>query len=752
MSPDEHLVPTTGPRFRSLVQVRRWLIQLLLSEAWLFAALAGLLSWPSITATDRVLLAAGALCVVTGWILGDRPAGLWLIVAGPTTLVLAAAISSTPATGPAWIALAVSTGHVTYALVLLLPLRIAPLAVPLGSVALALIWSQGPGNVVPGALAVAGGWISVISLATSAGALWFVWRALSRQAEAEDARLRQLSDRIQGEIASQERSRIWRSTAIAIHERLLSTLRYVLQADTLDRPGLAALLRDSTQTTSTSTTSDLAEEVRQATAARIAAGIVRLDASALDLPLADDVRTAMRAAVVECALNAVLHGRATDVLVTAHTSADRCVVSITDNGSGITSDATPGIGWSSALEDGLGAVGGTWSWAREDEHTIVRLDLPRLPSISGPAFAENGFQQGRVLMSTPLLAIGLVGLSFDALIAIATPRAWPLLVVAVMATVGALLIVTRGHRPGLLTSSAVLAGLAAVPWLMTLARPDASLAPTIAAGLTTAGYTLIAAGMWSRWWQWLIGMIAWAVGVLAVARVDGSSEPLPIAVALVNCLIIVPVVIIVSAIGTRRYRQAEETATLERDAMNREAIRANSALAIDQHLAACVAQAEDIIEHLAHGDELDAASRNQVACLEGLIRATIQVDPTSSGEFAQAATRLVNTAFRDSRPVRVGTLLSSNDASPLDPRLLRALEAAMAAHGSLTVRCLTDGSRDHLSLELAEPRREANMTLAAIRNVAAEACEVEVSEDGDHRIVMVSRSIRDSASPPLTRR
>lgn len=741
MSPDDTDSRSPGFRLDSLLQVRRWLIQLLLSEAWLFAALAGVASWSRLPGFDRALLIGGALCVVLGWVFGGRRIGLWLIVAGPLSLITAAALSSTPPSGPAWIALAVSVGHVTYALVLLLPVRVAPIAIPVGCVALGIIWATRPGNVVPGALAVVDGWISVASLAVSATALWIVWRALTTRALHEDDDVRQLTERLHGELAVQERSRIWRSATITIHERLLSTLRYLLQTDEVDRAGLSALVDTTARTTPSPAYADLAEEVRLATAARVAAGILRLDASALDLPLADDVRVAVRAALVECSLNAVLHGQASEVVIAATTTSDRCTVTVTDNGVGISSEAIPGLGWSATLGDGLAEVGGSWSATREGGRTVIRLDVPRLASPSGPAFADDGFQQGRVLMSTPLLAIGTVGLAFDVLIAFATPRAIPLILVAFLATAGAVVLVARGRRPSVLTSSSVLAGLAGIPWLMASARSDTDLAPVLVAGLTTAGYTLIAVGMWARWWQWLIAMGAWSVGVLLVARVDGTGEQLPIAVALVNCLIIVPVVIIVSAIGTRRYARATEASMLEREAMQREAIRANSALAINQHLNACVAQAEDIIERVASGADFDAPTRHEVTCLEGLIRATIQVDPTSSGEFAQAAARLVNTAFSQSTPVRVGTLMSSSDSRPVSAAVMHQLEAAISAYGAATVRALTDGTRDHLSIELTHPKADADGIVSGLRTMSVDDLSVEVSEDGDHCVVIVTRRI-----------
>jgi anti-sigma regulatory factor (Ser/Thr protein kinase) len=742
LSPEEIARSGDDSRLSGLLQVRRWLIRLLISQAWLFAALVGVVSWSSLPTSDRVLLTIGGACVVAGWMVGRSVVGQWLILAAPLSLVTAAALSSTPPSGPAWIALGVSVGHVTYALVLLLPVRFAPMAIPLGCATLVILWSWRPSNVVPGALLVAGGWISVVSLAVSASALWFVWRALLRRTKAEDEQMQQLAARVRKELAIQEHSRTWRETTIAIHEQLLSTLRYILQTDTIDRPALTSLIHDKETAGAHHTGSDLAEDVRRATAARLAAGMLDVDASALTLRLTDEVRMATRAAIVECALNATLHGHASRVFVSAQQVGDRYIVRISDNGSGVPDDAVSGIGWSTTLDDGLASVGGTWSIAREDDHTVVRLDVPCLPQASGPAFTDDGFQQGRVLMSAPLIAIGVVGFAFTVITAVTSAGGWLLIGIAGLASLGAFMMLIRGKQPRLVTSSVVLGGLAAVPWLMALGRPSLGVAPALSAGLTTAGYSLIAVGMWSRWWQWMLGMIAWAGGVLAVTSLYGGDNQFPFVIALVNVLIIVPVVIIVSAIGTRRYQRAKEADALERDTMRREAIRANSALAIDRHLSVCVAQAEDIIDQLAHGADFDDEARKQVACLEGLIRATIQVDPLSSGEFALVAASLVNSAFSECIPVRVGTLLSSQDTAPLSDDVKNALRDAILSQQSITLRTLTDGINDYLSLEFTDTGSPVSAPLEALRELQNLDVDIDVSRHhGDNTIMTVSRPI-----------
>jgi hypothetical protein len=306
----------------------------------------------------------------------------------------------------------------------------------------------------------------------------------------------------------------------------------------------------------------------------------------------------------------------------------------------------------------------------------------------------------------------------------------------------------RGHRrscrhrvsttpPSLVVASLVIVGLAAIPWLMAATGTDAADAPVQAAGLTTAGYVLIAVGVWSRWWQWAGGLALWAIGVLAVARVEQSSDSLPIVVALVNCLIIVPVVVIVANIGTRRYRRAQAALALEGQAI----LRANSARLIDQHLAAGVAQAEDLMERLSDGAELDDDVRREIGCLEGLIRATIQVDPVDAGEFTRVAARLVNSAFSHGLPAQVGTLVPSADQDPLDRDVVRAPEDLIRGADRVVVRTRNDGAQDYLPLEVLGSGISTSR-FAAIQQLATTDVRIDVSEESDgSAVIMVTRPI-----------
>lgn len=725
-------------RLNDLYQVRGWLMRLLFTEAWVFATLAGLTSWSSLTALDGLLMAVGAALIVAGWVLRHHTIGLWLIVGAPLTLVVAAALGA-PAGSARWIALAVSIGHVTYGLVLLTSRRLGLAVTVIATALLALIWSRDPQNVVPGALAVAGGWIAVASLAVSGIALWFAWHALVRQAEVDDARIARLADRARAEVETQENSRRWRATVTAIHTGVLAALDYVLRHDPLDPTQFQHFLRE--HPLSPTSPDSNAPEVRQATAARIAAGIVTMDSSVFELPLSADGHVAVRTAVSECALDAATNRGASELRVTATEVGDRCLIRIADNGTA----ADDHLGESprdAILTESLGSVGGSWELNRVEGNTVLTMDLPADAHVPMSGAVGDGFDQGRVLIGTPLMAIGAVGLSFALIVGLSAARGWPLIVDAVLAIAAAIIIFVRRGRAPLLASTLTLVALAAIPWLMAVSAPTPDTAAALAAGVTTAGYALIAVALKARIWQGVAGLLLWAAGTLALARIESATEQQAIVIALVNCLVIVPVVVIVAAVGTRQYRLAQMALTVERDAVTRETIRANTATMIDQHLEACVIEAEAIVRVIARGEPFGYGMRHRVACLDGVIRATVQVDPVESGEFVRLAARLANAGFRRSIPATVHLLQSSGDRAPVDPSLASMLEAAIRDHSRFSLRTFSDGVEDHLVMGLDGPGDDAARALAELEASIFDNVNVTVSPDpAAETVVLVSRSI-----------
>lgn len=538
---------------------------------------------------------------------------------------------------------------------------------------------------------------------------------------------------------------MWRAATVSVHERLLSTLRYLLQEHEPDRVGLRELLSGD-ESGESSSRGDSAEKLRLATVARIAAGVIRLDPSVIDVPLTTEAREATRAAVIECALNAVLHGDATDVLVSAVTEHDHVEVRVCDNGTGISAKVQPGFGWTAVLDAGLGAVGGTWQVDRDAERSTIVMTLPTTSTLTTLTITDDGFAQGRLLLSAPLLAVGAVGIAFNVLAI--TSQLLGLLALALYVTgiaSGAVLIRRGGHLP-VPASTAILGALAIIPALTAFKVPDDSSALAVVGGLVTAGYAIIAIALWCRPWQFIGALVIWAVGMVMMATATTADTRQPLYIGLVNCLVIVPIVVVVTSIATRRFRRMQALQQMQRDAMRTEMLRAHAEAVIDTQLSACVVQAEAVIGQIADGAQIDQDCRRELACLEGLIRATIQIDPISSGEFARAAARLCNAAFHCGIPAQVGTLMSSPDPRPIPPSIEHALEHVIQSANAITVRALTVADEDHLALHLQGSRLHEH-GLHDLATKSDEHIRIDIERDAENgAIVMLTRRCAMSTS------
>jgi hypothetical protein len=263
-------------------------------------------------------------------------------------------------------------------------------------------------------------------------------------------------------------------------------------------------------------------------------------------------------------------------------------------------------------------------------------------------------------------------------------------------------------------------------------------------GLVTAGYSVIAVAIWARRWQFIGGLTLWAAGMLAIATLVKPGDRQPLIVGLVNCLVIVPVVVIVVSRASVRFRRTQEVLQAQREAMNRAVLRASAATLVDSQLSACVAQAEAIIRAVADGDSLDE-HRHQLECLEGLIRATIQVDPVESGEFVRCASRLVTSAFSIGVPAQVGTLISSTDRTPIPSDILVSVEKLITMSTGITLRVTHASGYDYLSAQF-EHAQGAFLDFNALLPNPYDGVTIDIEPDPESgTLLVVSRPAKVAA-------
>ena len=751
--------PTSGttPRVSALYATRSWILLLLLTVAWVLAAMVGAGQFSALAPVERACLLGGACCIATAWLFRNHDWALVLLVGAPALLVVAASLSQ-PGTSAAWIALSSSVSQVSFGFVLLTNRWVGLVGVGVCVAALAGIWSQRPSNVLPGVLVIANGWIGLAAIAASSLALWLAWHRQLRQARIVDRRLATWENITDSAREQQQRARLWREAVAQVHETLLTTIRYVLQTPEVDPSGLVSWR--SRQESSVRRPADWRESVAQATAARIGAGIVEMDESLADLPINTDLREPVRAAVFEGVSNAVRHGGASRVRVTGGVDGAGIWIRVADNGSGLQADALPGLGWSEVLSRQLGGIGGSWTIAHSSVGTELTLRIPLPPSSDLPTAIDDGFEQGRILMTWPLLALSLVSVIYSAYLPLAVTGAFVVgLLLALGITVGMWAIVSA-NRPAVQARPFLALSVSVIPWVLlvfgqsdpsSIAQTTVVQASALAALLQAAGYTVIALGLWSRVRVAVTGLVIWGSGAMFLALAVPAEQRTPVLVALANCLVVMPIVGGVSRIGTRRFASAQRIVQEERSRIMLEAARAEVSRWINASLESCVGETNAIIDEIALTGAVTPEQRCRLSMLDGLIRATIQVDPVLNGGFAQAGSELVVRGFQSGSSFDVRMIDASQDMRPLERDLLdhlAELAASCDVEGRLQV--FHDDIEDFLVLTLrwSHPSRVANGALE--RLAAWHGVDGDHTAPGQQAVVDVHHSGGDQLSGSRT--
>jgi len=133
--------------------------------------------------------------------------------------------------------------YLSYMWAVLMPRRMGMLAIILGPLALAGVWSQRPTNAIAGGLVLADGSLALIQVSAATGMIWWAWNSLRIEADIEDARLVDLDEQTSRALEITERAAMWRLAGTRLHESILNSIRYLLasaSAVSVDREQLRA--------------------------------------------------------------------------------------------------------------------------------------------------------------------------------------------------------------------------------------------------------------------------------------------------------------------------------------------------------------------------------------------------------------------------------------------------------------------------------------------------------------------------------
>ena len=736
-----------GPETRALFTTRRWLDTMLALVLVAVAASRAIPSWAELTTTDQVGLFAAVLLVLAGAVLGSTFPFLWLCPAG--LLALAATALVAPHGSPAWIPMPNAASYAAYIAITLVGRRTGLVLLLVGPALVETVWLLQPSNIVANSMALWGGWIVAGQVLASSFATWWAWNSLLDSARTSDADFRDREERAEKSLREQERARVWRTAAARVHESLLNTIRYVLEATSLDRDRLATELQRQ----------GLAPEVVRAGAVPTsqlllsqvladpdAAQILRLPTHYDEFEMSPEVFEATRNALVEVAHNSVRHGSATELRMTFDIDGDgRLTIHAMDNGSGLSKQSQPGIGSTQVIRDALTAVGGSVSLSPSPQRGVdAKITVPVSPISSDRASrylntVDTSFDQGRYLFSLPLAAGATWGILYFIIIGSLRPldrtggaHFWLTIVCGIAGSLIAMYVTSRRWKPGMITGLGLTMIPALVPWFLRTSDYTCTNVPNVAATINIAGFAMVAIALWTGYLPGAAAVITWVIGAtLTMQRVPQECQS-TVKLAMVNSAVILPLAAITTFVGIRSYQRAAERANQLRVREVVEASRATTASDLNDELFIAVEQATGLLAEVANGKKLDERTRRELEAADARIRASVQVDPTAAGGAARSIKRVVDLAASLGIPVSVRAIAASTDPRPLPARIEDLLASAVSTTTDIrpTIQVFTDGRQDFISL-LIDSNGLTSAGLAGIDSITVDGLDIHVLEEDD---------------------
>jgi hypothetical protein len=239
---------------------------------------------------------------------------------------------------------------------------------------------------------------------------------------------------------------------------------------------------------------------------------------------------------------------------------------------------------------------------------------------------------------------------------------------------------------------------------------------------------------WSGRLAGSVGLAVWAIGGWNVVMSFSANCRDSVALALLNSLVVLPIILIVSFVGAKAYRKAADRSRALRLLEIAERSRAQAAQEVNAQLDDAISSALEVLEMIANGSELTDELRNELEVQDGRIRAVIQVDSERDGSFAVLMRSLVEEVADLGIRTRVRAMVSSHDSRPIDANLHSLLYALLVANRTqrTQVQVFTDGVEDHLVLTVERNSlREVGLSPGERQEFGDVALQVEEGDDRD---------------------
>jgi hypothetical protein len=389
----------------------------------------------------------------------------------------------------------------------------------------------------------------------------------------------------------------------------------------------------------------------------------------------------------------------------------------------------------------------------------VSLPTPQdaAPLASAPVPSEmtrsdisEPFNKGRLLVTAALAGNAFGGISFLAyLLTDEGAKAIPAVILGVAGSLISLIIVLRRVRIRSPWAIPIIAIPAILPWLFLSQDLGCREALVLSPILNIAGFCVMVIAAWATRAAGAIGLLTWGIGgVLIALRMPDDCRQF-MAVALVNTLVALPVIITVTYAGTAAYERSRRRAMEIRQQEIRERGRAIAAVDINAQLHDVVQEAVSLISEIADGAEVDSEMRERLRLVDGQIRADMQVDPQGAGAFAVLAKSIVDSLAERGVIATVKGINSSSDQRPIDEAALDVvyrLVSAIARRSSVQV--ITNGREDFLSISVdSRSLAAAGLKPGTTRTFADCMIDVDLNEvtedDAPTATVVLSRSVEE---------
>lgn len=752
------LLVNVGPESSALLAARRATVVLLAGAGAIVQILTTLSAWSMLTVLEVAGTAFALAFVVLGSLVRRANRGMWILAAGAWTLVL---LNVLPGAGGPW--LLINSAAIFGALAIGL---VAPLwGVFAGAVVLPLVlhlaWAAHPGAVVATGYAVLGGWVPPLQVASVLVVVGLVWHRAMREAtlvDTEFERARLIRDRL---LADHARQLARRRTVVRVHETLLNTIKC-----TLDPHPSEEVLRTarafSTADLIASTRGDEARTLRDVVLMAVQPWVLRVETSfdaGADDRVSGLVGEVLGSALGELLRNAFRYETDPSVKIAARSSSSDIVVTVT--GIGLPeSEESLGIGIRDAVRESLKDLEGTV----HEAGGAVTITVPRVRTdVATKRKMPGVFVRSRALMAALLLGTTLGGSPYLFSLAFAGGH-WLPTAGILMATLVLMMALAfhqiRQRRMSTRASIGLLALASVIPWLAASAfgQGCGGMGTTLASALNLSGLMLVAVSLWGRPWLLGPGLIAWGTGVaFAVVSVpEACAASIP--TAIVNSLIIIPVVVVGISIAARafvRSRSIDEEAR-ELEVTTRASMAANEELLAD--LADLEKAVVDVFSAIGNKARVDDDDRRVLRSLDARIRMSLQVDRTSDGALPTLAARLVTMVTEHQGHISVRGIDHSPDRRPVDAQICEVLERAALGLNPL-IGMFFDGSDEHLFLATSLDTSEVpEPGIGGSLNIGDAMLSIDAApggSDGLARIVVrvsrhrVEESLRDSVHGEL---